>query len=958
MNFLLLFSVIFFNNTLFAFNQKNLEYTCIIHEQKINQEAVQHIFSKEATILSIDVDADIFIEKEEILYLLGIQENSLCTPQLFLEGIETLSKKERFKEVSIALHQENNGIHIFFSITGNYLIECIRIEGIWYGADFYKQITGLHLYEIFDKKKVAKSVEKIKQYTQQQGYFDAQIQLKYQWNEREKLVTIIFNIQLEKRYTINKITLHHNFLSSIEQNIQKFFLFHTKKLTSHHYTHQIIEETLLRFINTLKKEGFFVNNIDIKEEINYKIKTVELFWNLGLIYNKQIIIKGNNFFPCAALLEHLYALFKKEHTISTSIIVEALLHFYKQHGFFDVSIKINNEESKTFFIIHEGLQKKIRQLKINVPEQEQKYFSLLKKILDPVLLYTAFNEENIDKILLTCIEQLKKEGFLDAHISSYSIEHLNDQEVILHIIANLGEKYFIHSISLQAAEHIKNVLIPHVKNNNFLLTANVLTEEYEKINNLLYHAGYIKAQVTHTIEKKEDVYILKWHIEEGAQTHLDKIIISGNPYINFNHVLKYLPEEEKNQTHKEHYIQYALENLKKLAIYERVELYPDIYNISLKRPLFLRFIPDNQFEIRTRLGAELQHIQDYQTFGGFTYKCGFSFILRNRFKKADVCQFDADFAKSHREIIISQSIPLVFSVFNHFPFSSVWILKMQGYDMRYEQPGVIGYPRNLYTVYRDGVLVNFYNSKQTSYFNFSAGFEIQKTTINNKKNALSIAHAIDFDVTLLGARIPYFFIDTSLLADFLDNKVEPRRGVSSLISCKSMVCLTKTRSSFTKLLYEQTFFMTFFSLVFGLRARFGYLFNQTFSKISPMERFYLGGSHSVRGYEADLFPPIHDFIDNEGKKIYVPRGGKLMCNINIEIKKKIFGYVSFVLLHDIGFLADHLQDFQKPVLHTTGFGIRLETPFGPLRFDIGRKWRLVYTHEKRYGWYVTFGRAF
>lgn len=958
MIFLLIFSIIFFNNTLFAFNQKDLVYTSIIQNQEINQEALRDIFAQETTILSVTVDADIFVEKEEILYLLDIKEECLYSPEQFVDGITLLAKKERFKEVFFAAHQEDHGVHLFFNIIGNYLIEKINIARIWYGADFYKQLSGLQRYEIFDEKKVAKSIEKIKQYAEQNGYFDTKIQKKYFWNEREKLVTITFNIQLQKRYTINNVTLHYNFLSSIEQNMQKFFLSHTKKLLHHHYGHEIIEETLMRFVDALKKEGFFVNNIDIKEEINSEKNTVHLFWNLQLIYNKQIIIMNNTFFSTATLLEHVYALFKKEHTISTSIISEALLHFYQQHGFFGTRITINNDKVKTFFIIHEGLQKKIANITFSLPENQQKHHSLLKKIIEPLLLHGTFNQENTDKILLKATEQLKKEGFLDAHITSYSIEHINDHEVMLHIVAATGEKYFIQSVSVQAEEYIKKILSSHIKNNNFLLSGTILAEEYEKINNLLYHAGYIKAQITHALEKKEDVYILQWHIDAGLYTKLDKIIISGNPYVNFNQVLQYVSGEKNNQNHKEHYIQYALENLKKLAIYERVELYPDIYNISAKRPLFLRFIPDNQFEIRTRLGAELQHIQNYQTFGGFTYKCGFSFILRNRFKKADICQFDADFAKSHREIIISQSIPLVFSVFNHFPFSSVWILKMQGYDMRYEQPGVIGYPRNLYTVYRDGILVNFYNSKQTSYFNFSTGFEIQKTSINNKKNALSIARAIDFDAALLGARIPYFFIDTSLMADFLDNKVEPMRGVSSLISCKSMISLTKNRSSFTKILYEQTFFMTFFSLVFGLRARFGYLFNQMFSKISPMERFYLGGSHSVRGYEADLFPPIHDFIDNEGKKIYVPRGGKLMCNINIEIKKKMFGYVSFVFLHDIGFLADHLQDVQKPVLHTTGFGLRFETPFGPLRFDIGRKWRLVYPQEKRWGWYLTFGRAF
>jgi len=958
-NFLLIFYLFFLHITLFGVNTDDLTYVCIIKDQEVRHAQLKNILNTEINVLSISIDGDIAVEKDEILYLLAIKENEIYSPLQFFTGIEMLAKKERFKEVYLATSEEPEGVRLFFKLVGNYLIEKIKIQGIWYGAELYKRLSGLNRYDIFEQKKVMNGQEKIKQYMQQQGYFDADIKSTSVVDENQKLVTVIFDVQLNTRYKIQHIFLKKHTLFSHHPELQNIFLAYSKKkLLFQPYTHQNIEDVLLYSMNKLKKEGFFINDIYIKELVREKTKKVDLGCMISLMYDKKIIIEGNKFFSTATLLNYVYSLFKKEKIISAAMITESLLYFYKQQGFFSVTIDIKNDnQATTIFLIEEGLQKKISTINFILKESEETHVPLLKKIMHPLLLHAPFNQEIIDQALIYLIESLKKESFLDAYIISHSIESISKEDIVLHIVIGIGEKYFIKKVIFDTEEHIKKLISDCITQYDFFLTPILLTEEYEKINNVLCRAGYIKAQIIHEIEKNQEGYELRWKINTGAPTMLDKIIVLGNPYINFTAVLKYVSGKTKNGIPQENYIHYALENLQKLGMYERIELYPDIYNTSSKRALFLRLIPDNQFEIRTRLGTELQHIQDYQTFGGFTYKCGFSLILRNKLKKADVCQFDADFAGSHREIIISQSIPLGFAVFNHFPFSCVWILKAQGYDMRYEQPGVIGYSKNLYAIHRDGILFNFYNSRETSYFNASIGFEIQKTSIKNK-NALQIAHAIDFDIDFISVRIPYFFVDMSIMADFLDNKVEPTRGVSSLISYKSMISLTKNKSSFAKLLFEQTFFMSYFSLVFGLRARFGYLFNQNFSKISPIERFYLGGSHSVRGYEADLFPPIHSFIDNDGKKIWLPRGGKIMYNINVEIKKKMMKYFSFVLFHDSGFLADHLNDKNTSVLHTSGIGFRIETPFGPLRFDIAWKWKLVHEHEKRYGWYLTFGRAF
>jgi len=149
-------------------------------------------------------------------------------------------------------------------------------------------------------------------------------------------------------------------------------------------------------------------------------------------------------------------------------------------------------------------------------------------------------------------------------------------------------------------------------------------------------------------------------------------------------------------------------------------------------------------------------------------------------------------------------------------------------------------------------------------------------------------------------------------------------------------------------------------VVAALRFRCGHIFYREFSAIMPSERFYLGGSHSLRGYDADLAPPLGIFIDDEHKEHVVPRGGRSMVNGNIELRIPVLKQVGAVLFQDLGALSGTMFANFKPqdILASTGFGVRIFTPLGPLRFDIGWKWRKQIPSERSFAWFLTFGQAF
>ena len=130
----------------------------------------------------------------------------------------------------------------------------------------------------------------------------------------------------------------------------------------------------------------------------------------------------------------------------------------------------------------------------------------------------------------------------------------------------------------------------------------------------------------------------------------------------------------------------------------------------------------------------------------------------------------------------------------------------------------------------------------------------------------------------------------------------------------------------------------------------------------PIERFYLGGPYSVRGYEKDALPPFGEastIKDGKEHKEFTIQGGGSMVNTNLELRFPLVKNFNFVLFQDVGALSQKgFLGFKETWHPSSGFGIRYKTPVGALRFDIGWKWKKRIADDSPYAWHLTFGEAF
>lgn len=129
----------------------------------------------------------------------------------------------------------------------------------------------------------------------------------------------------------------------------------------------------------------------------------------------------------------------------------------------------------------------------------------------------------------------------------------------------------------------------------------------------------------------------------------------------------------------------------------------------------------------------------------------------------------------------------------------------------------------------------------------------------------------------------------------------------------------------------QKYILLPYDMILTLAAATGnvdYYGNST--QVPMFDRFFIGGSRSVRGFgNRDIGPVDYN---------YQPLGGNTMMYNNIELTFPIMDRVRGAVFNDMGFLdasAFHYGDAWQEMCIAYGFGLRLNLPIGPLRLDYG-----------------------
>lgn len=935
-------------------------------------EQLNTVFTAKTFIQSIDIQADFKVDYDELLYLIDLAPMSHVSLQQLEQIIFYLQKKENFSKIELLFYPEDQ--RLVFRLEGLFMLSSFRLHGSMIGKEKYKSAYIIEVGECFEEKKHAYSLKKMKEMFFHTGCFLADIHDEIYYDPLLKTVKVNLHLHKGPQFSVGNCTfdiasdsvMHQQDMMVIFKQLEKLFV---KKMLKIKYSKDGIAKTVAKVKHFLTKQGFVQVNIQYDEHIDYQHHQVDVHFKLSFPEKKEFVFWGNHFFTRDNFLENISMYGQSSWHFPGAILADEIESMYKAKGFWDIKVDVKEEENKTFCIIHEGKRALLQHV-----EMKDNFFITSKKIQSTCFASLddkPFDRETFAQALASLKQLYMQHGFWDMKVIKEEFlptknQAENYKTVAYQAMITLDEGNIrkLKSIDIQGYPELLHeepfVTLVDLKepipfNYQWIMLQKAWLMSYFK------DRGHAKVAVEHELVGDIDSMILRWtiHLDE-QKVYFGKVVITGNSQIPFKYLKRELTMTPGEVWDKKK-IEQSLTNLRNLQLFDTVHIYAQKEPDDEGRiPVGVTLIAADTYEVRTRLGVQ-QVGKDFSLQQGFSYKAGGTLLINNPFKYADRIVIEADFTRFYENFSMQYVMPWLFTR----PIRS----QIKMYDNHYLQPLYIGSDVAIYNAFQQGILFGLQEKHEHFNVGMSIGLEFKGV---QKGNIDDIAISIDYNPLFLDKKFAFFFIEPSLMWTDVDNLVNPKKGSNALVSLLAMADIAE-QTSLCKFLCEYAVYVPFTPTVVGaIRTRIGHIFNRVYSNILPIDRFYLGGANTIRGYDRDYCPPLGRLIKPvpaPGSGLppaadnlwgYVNQGGRTMVNCNFELRFPIYYQLEGAVYFDGGVLIkDSVNQAPENMLGGVGFGFRYNTPIGPLRFDLAFKVDRKYPEfEPPYVWYLTLGQAF
>lgn len=205
-----------------------------------------------------------------------------------------------------------------------------------------------------------------------------------------------------------------------------------------------------------------------------------------------------------------------------------------------------------------------------------------------------------------------------------------------------------------------------------------------------------------------------------------------------------------------------------------------------------------------------------------------------------------------------------------------------------------------------------------------------------------------------GTTRDYNLVGIPLVAkyDTTNSLLDPTEGIRARLSITPMHAISGNGATF---FIMQAAGSTYFDLsgngrsVVAMRGLAGKIAGAGVFSVPPDQRFYAGGSNTVRGYRYQSIGP--KFPDGE------PTGGNAIAAGSLEFRQRIFDKYGVAAFVDAGQVSNNGVPFTSHWRIGAGVGFRYFTPIGPIRLDVAVPLNKEHGGDS-FEFYIGIGQAF
>ena len=680
---------------------------------------------------------------------------------------------------------------------------------------------------------------------------------------------------------------------------------------------QTVDEDIKRLYGT----GFFT---DVSADIRpYQDGKMVRFLVQERPMVSSIVITGYRHFRESKLREELKT--KEQELLDRRELkqdVERLKQLYRTKGFYlaevNYEVKVDEPTNKAtlFFTISEGGKLRVRRILFEGNEQVSS--RRLRKtmaskqawgFITPGYYRPEVLEEDQERIKAV----YRAEGYSDVEAAAESNFDAKKRWMTIRVKVKEGPRYMVGGISFRGVSQIPadqlQETLKMVSGEPF--SQDRMYEDVGKVQSAYFAKGYMAASVEpSTVLNPETRKVdLAYTVTEGSIAYVGRIIVKGNIKTRdtvIRRELRLNPGER-----------YDGEKLKRSK--ER------LYNLGYFEEVTLETVPSDQPDQRDLVvNVKESKTGEFSFGGGFSSVdsfIGFAEIVQRNFDLfnwptfvggGQELKFEVMVGTRRRNLMLSFTEPWIFNRPYLFGFDLFHTVRTRGEGYSFELRrlgGDLRLGRSFGDYDRVDMLYRLENVRVS---------DILDNASSDLKDELG-------ENTISAVRLSY-------TRDTRDNVFNPKHGYV----LQNGVELAGTVLGGDKDFWKWTgsggvFFQPFIEdQVLEFHATFGLADELADSTSVPIfERFFAGGSDTIRGYKERRVGPK----DPSNRD---PIGGDAMAIFNVEYTMPVVEFLKTAVFFDSGNVWRSISDFGEDGLRNgVGAGVRIKTPFGPVKLDYG-----------------------
>jgi outer membrane protein insertion porin family len=543
-----------------------------------------------------------------------------------------------------------------------------------------------------------------------------------------------------------------------------------------------------------------------------------------------------------------------------------------------------------------------------------------------------YNQELVDMDMERLARIYQSEGFLRVKPSIQSLE-INDKRNKLNVVIEIeeGEPVLVDSINIKIPEELGPANLDSLYRRmarrpqleiGKRFRDEALREDLQLLDDAFRTLGYAYARSDYqlSLNPAELVTGIHYTVTPGPLAQFGETTITGNRNVSEEFIRRQLMYEE-GATYNRYLLNRTRQSLYQLQLFSVVSVLPRREPETQSTPIPVNINVREAPRMSTRYGAGYGTEENFRAFLDFTYRgfLGGARRINLRLKHSGLEPYSARLRWTQPQFIgMNTSIAV------------------EPFILRNSEPG--------YNTRSYGVRVPFnyiFNRWLDSQLSYYLEDIEQRLEPGDEEFT-------DYE----SERFPYkksgFLLFTQL--NNTTPQFSPDRGLHVAVGFKINGYLMGGDFSYTKLWGDvRTYHELGGTVVLALRAMAGGINSSDASNFIPVEdRFYSGGSHSIRGWSrADLGPK---------RETGTPLGGKSIFESNIELRYPLFWRLSVVAFFEGGNVWEDSYYYRLDNLaYAAGPGLRIETPVGPVRLGVVFP---VWKEKTSPQFFISVGQAF